>query len=1007
MKGSVSWTESTSDFHQQLDSFKENTSDADTITKKLDLLLAEYINLDDKSQLELKYLIISANLPSELSKLLLNKVGDQLTQIIQQDASSIPASQTEHSSENDAKAERPHSSSSLKDLLQWDASQQSNSIKPGQIIRSTYCLDFKIGSGGMGEVWKALDLLQDAGEAKDKYVAIKFINQEIKSHPYALKALVREFARYKKLIHPNIVKAYELNSDDNEIFIVMEYLDGGSLQEFIRLHQKGISLQQAQPIIKAMCDALECAHNEGIVHLDFKPGNVLLNPRTKICKVIDFGIARLSNREERDKTLFDPGSLGAMTTNYASSEMLMKAEPDPRDDVYGLACVIYELLSGHHPFYKTLSLEAERKNMQPKQITGLNQNEIRALRHGLSFHRDNRSASAKELYTELFPTYKKPTIQKLAMWPIIAAVLVITPFVIYEGYNNWQKNQVKIAIQQKSDSGLEGFISLSLNEQKELMNDHSLRLALVKYTETQKDSTKDVLSVIEQFDPKIQLIIFADRKVRAHLISYYNDEIDHATKEDSFQLAEQLFLRIAKQYPDSMLLIRQSRNIEPQKAKRLAALQKNYQQCLQDNSKNLTELFPCIQETRTILSKIDSKNDLLSTPNLTNRYRVEVSSALSVNNLSLAKTLLANWHILEKDKNDYRTLLEQELSRLLSVSEPEKINQEIVDLLNQAERQLAKKQLMTPANDSAWSTYQKVLMLEPGNKQALKGVDNITQTYILWAKEEIKKENFEHAKYLFDKALQVSPDNKGALSGLSSLESKRKEQEPLMQTINNNTDIFKLLNKAEQQFENDQLIEPIEDNAWNTYQQILSIDPNNRQALIGINKIGKTYIVWAWVEIRKNNLQQAESLFKKALEVTPDSEEAISGLDWLANEKQQNQQQSSQPPIESSSENQTSNNAVIAKLLKKARQQFSKKQLINPAKDNAWITYKKILSLDPDNKQALAGIDNITKTYVKWGKEEIVKGNYKRAGHFFNKALEVSPGDSDALAELAWLISIP
>lgn len=118
--------------------------------------------------------------------------------------------------------------------------------------------------------------------------------------PYALKALVREFARYKKLIHRNIVKAYEINRDEAEVFIVMEFLNGLSLKDFIKQHPKGISLKEAKPIIGGMCKALNYAHQEGIIHLDFKPGNVFYDPETKIAKVIDFGIARMAKQSDRD-----------------------------------------------------------------------------------------------------------------------------------------------------------------------------------------------------------------------------------------------------------------------------------------------------------------------------------------------------------------------------------------------------------------------------------------------------------------------------------------------------------------------------------------------------------------------------------------------------------------------------------------------------------------------------------------------------------------------------------
>jgi len=301
-------------------------------------------------------------------------------------------------------------------------------LEKGLIIRDNYRLEEEVGEGGMGVVWKAVDLIQEAGQARDSHVAIKFFSQDFKEHPDALKALVREFHRYKRLNHPNIVKAHGLDRLGSTFFLVMEFLKGIPLKEFIKDHKNGLSLNKAKPIIKNMAHALAHAHQEGIGHLDFKPDNVFYDPDTKTAKVIDFGIARPLKQSERDETRFDPGSLGALTDAYASNEMLLNLEPDTRDDIYGLACVTYELLSGKHPFNRKKATTAEYEKLSPKPIRGLTKKQNKALLRALAFQRKKRTLTANQFLAELFP--KKDPFP----WVLVSLLLIVLGTASFAGW---------------------------------------------------------------------------------------------------------------------------------------------------------------------------------------------------------------------------------------------------------------------------------------------------------------------------------------------------------------------------------------------------------------------------------------------------------------------------------------------------------------------------------------------------------------------------------------------
>jgi eukaryotic-like serine/threonine-protein kinase len=164
---------------------------------------------------------------------------------------------------------------------------------------------------------------------------------------------------------------------------------------------KGMPYAEALPIVKGMANALAYAHEHGFVHCDFKPGNVLLTDKGEV-KVIDFGIARVFQRpeEESDATVFDPGTLGALTPAYASPEMLEHREADPRDDVYALGCIVYELLTGHHPFNRLSAVQARSADLKPQRPEGLGTRQWRALRAALAFDRQARTPTVNRFVDE-------------------------------------------------------------------------------------------------------------------------------------------------------------------------------------------------------------------------------------------------------------------------------------------------------------------------------------------------------------------------------------------------------------------------------------------------------------------------------------------------------------------------------------------------------------------------------------------------------------------------------
>jgi predicted Ser/Thr protein kinase len=273
----------------------------------------------------------------------------------------------------------------------------------GDTLNGRFVLEECVGFGGMGTVYKALDLRKLEASDRHPYIAIKVLNVQFQGHPKSLIALQREARKAQTLAHPNIVAVYDFDRDGAMVYITMEYLSGKSLSQLLRAPDfRVLPFDDAMKIVNGMGKALAYAHERGFVHCDFKPANVILT-ETGGVKVIDFGIARVFQKaeEDADVTVFDPGSLGALTPAYASPEMLENREPDPRDDIYALGCITYELLTGRHPFNRLSALQARDAGLRPQRPPGLGHRQWRALRNALALRREARTPTVNGFLNEI------------------------------------------------------------------------------------------------------------------------------------------------------------------------------------------------------------------------------------------------------------------------------------------------------------------------------------------------------------------------------------------------------------------------------------------------------------------------------------------------------------------------------------------------------------------------------------------------------------------------------
>ena len=280
----------------------------------------------------------------------------------------------------------------------------------GKKLDGLYEVKELIGSGGMANVYKAVMLGRNGPVPAGTVVAVKVLRQEYTHDPELVRRFKNESKAISLLNHPNIVKVYDVSVNDQLQYIVMEYVDGMTLREYLNERGGKLTSRETVHFISQILKALEHAHANGVVHRDIKPQNIMLLDNGQL-RMMDFGIARISRAENQ---LLGGKAMGSV--HYISPEQAKGDETDCTSDIYSVGVMMYEMLSGQLPFDAEDAVEVAIKQIsdQPKSLHEIAPQVPAALveitEKAMAKLPQNRYASAREMLDALDTYVQNPSV---------------------------------------------------------------------------------------------------------------------------------------------------------------------------------------------------------------------------------------------------------------------------------------------------------------------------------------------------------------------------------------------------------------------------------------------------------------------------------------------------------------------------------------------------------------------------------------------------------------------
>ncbi|EKO3564620.1 serine/threonine-protein kinase [Vibrio metschnikovii] len=470
-----------------------------------------------------------------------------------------------------------------KEHLKQDSSEKSVSrsiLSAGHLVKGRYVIEALIGHGGLCDVYRAKDKVLESSGSESPYVALKVLQREYVDQPETTRMLIREAQHTQTLSHPNIIRVFDFGVDNKIYFIVMEYLDGETIEELIqRSRPTGLPFKKAIIIFNQVLDALSYAHSLNIVHADLKPANIMLESNGNV-KILDFGVSNMERANQDQyaaQKIADAHNLLGYTPNYASINILKGNKPKREDDIFAFACIAYELISCKHPYNRKPVDIVLKEKLNLAKPNSLPFYAWRPIKKILSYPEDNTFLSAKKLKDSLNFTLKP----KIAV--SISAILALSITIILINYYEGKISSANKIIDQRNND--------------------------IKYQQTLLNTPPEKFLTLTNSD-KLEPIVREGllRHNQTALLNYFESKIDDIINKNDNKFPDynkiELVLKNAENYfPDSHRLELLSLDIKSSKRSTLLAIERQINSALEkasyeslDDGKSVLDLYYDLNE---------------------------------------------------------------------------------------------------------------------------------------------------------------------------------------------------------------------------------------------------------------------------------------------------------------------------------------------------------------------------------------------------------------------------